>query len=140
MDPTFPAEPLNHRKKRILLVDDEPFITGMLRMNLEDIEHYEVREENNPTRTMATIQDFMPDLILLDVMMPDLDGADIFYRLKNDQRLKHIVVVFHTATIRRAELDTHGILISGYSFIPKPASAATIIACIESHLGPATPA
>ncbi len=122
------------RKKRILLVDDEPFLTSLLRMNLEDTDEYEVREENNSLNALDVIKDFVPDLIILDVMMPDLDGADILFRLKNDQRLKHIVVVFHTATVSRTELTSHGGIISGYPFLPKPASADQIIAFIEANL------
>lgn len=125
------------RRKRVLLVDDEPFLTSLLRMNLEDTGGYEVREENNPLHALDTIRDFRPDIILLDVLMPDLDGADIIFRLKNDQQLKNIPVVFHTATVRRAELDAHGGLISGYPFLPKPASAAKVIECIEHHLAQA---
>ena len=134
MNPTSPEDSTDSRKKRILLVDDEPFLTSLLRMNLEDIGSYEVREENNSVHAMDTIQEFRPDLILLDVMMPDLDGADIIYRLKNDQRLKHIIVVFHTATVRRTELDAHGGVISGYPFLPKPASTEQVIEIIEKNL------
>jgi CheY-like chemotaxis protein len=71
---------------------------------------------------------------MLDVMMPDLDGADILFRLKNDQRLKHIAVVFHTATVSRTELSSHGGIISGYPFLPKPATADQIIDFIEKNL------
>ena len=122
------------RKKRILLVDDEPFLTSLLRMNLEDTDEYEVREENNSLNALDVIKEFFPDHILLDVMMPDQDVADILFRLKNDQRLKHIVVVFHTATVSRTELTSHGGIISGYPFLPKPASADQIIAFIEANL------
>jgi CheY-like chemotaxis protein len=122
------------RKKRIFLVDDEPFLTSLLRMNLEDTDEYEVREENNSLNALDVIKEFVPDLIILDVMMPDLDGADILFRLKNDQRLKHIVVVFHTAIVSRTELTSHGGIISGYPFLPKPASADQIIAFIEANL------
>ncbi len=121
-------------KKRILLVDDEPFITTLLRMNLEDTGKYEVREVNTSTHALDVVQEFMPDLILLDVMMPDLDGADVIYRLKNDSRLKHITVIFHTATVRKAELEVHGGFISGFPFLAKPASAEQVIEFIERHL------
>lgn len=122
------------RKKRILLVDDEPFLTSLLRMNLEDTDEYEVREENNSLKALDVIKEFVPDLVMLDVMMPDLDGADILFRLKNDQRLKHIAVVFHTATVSRTELSSHGGIISGYPFLPKPATADQIIDFIEKNL------
>ncbi len=121
-------------KKRILLIDDEPFLTSLLRMNLEDTGRYEVQEQNDSLLALDTIQAFIPDLIVLDVMMPDLDGADIIYRLKNDARLKHIAVVFHTATVREAELQASGGLISGFPFLAKPASTQQVIEFIEKHL------
>ncbi len=121
-------------KKKILLIDDEPFITSLMAMNLEDSGRYEVREQNNSLKALETIMDFVPDLVVLDVMMPDLDGADIIYRLKNDARLKHIAVVFHTATVREAELNAHGDIISGFPFLAKPATTDQMIAFIEKHL------
>ena len=131
--PTSPLQP-DVPKKRIMLIDDEPFLTSLLRMNLEDTGQYEVLEENNSVRALDAVKEFVPDLILLDVMMPDLDGADIIFRMKNDQRLKNIVVVFHTATVRRSELDAHGGLISGHPFLAKPASTQQVIDFIEKHL------
>ena len=122
------------QKKKILLIDDEPFLTSLMAMNLEDSGRYEVREQNDSLKALDTIQDFVPDLVVLDVMMPDLDGADIIYRLKNDARLKHIAVVFHTATVREAELQAHGAIISGFPFLPKPATTEQMIEFIEKHL------
>lgn len=121
-------------KKKILLIDDEPFITSLMAMNLEDSGRYEVREQNDSLKALETIMDFVPDLVVLDVMMPDLDGADIIYRLKNDARLKHIAVVFHTATVREAELNANGGIISGFPFLAKPATTDQMIAFIEKHL------
>lgn len=121
-------------KKKILLIDDEPFITSLMAMNLEDSGRYEVREQNDSLKALETIMDFVPDLVVLDVMMPDLDGADIIYRLKNDARLKQIAVVFHTATVREAELNANGGIISGFPFLAKPATTDQMIAFIEKHL------
>jgi two-component system phosphate regulon response regulator PhoB len=116
------------RKKRILLVDDEPFLTTLLRMNLEETGEYEVREENHSLKTLDSIREFVPDLVILDVMMPDLDGADILFRLKNDENLKHVVVVFHTATSSQSGM------IKGYPILAKPATTDQIIRFIEQNL------
>jgi len=120
--------------KRILMVDDEPAMTGVMRLVLENTGKYEVREENHSGNALDAAYEFKPDLILLDVMMPGLDGADVIYRLRDDPRLKDIPVVFHTATVRKLELDAHGGLISGYPFLAKPATAAQLLECIEKHL------
>jgi len=63
--------------KRILVIDDEPSITLNLKLTLESGGDYEVLGENNPANALAAAQTFQPDLILLDVMMPDLDGGDV---------------------------------------------------------------
>lgn len=121
-------------KKRILLIDDEPVTTRLIRLNLERTDRYEVREENDPRRAVATAHDFHPDLILLDVVMPELDGSDVVARFKTDPKLKNIPVVFLTATVRKSEVDAHGGIIGGFSFLGKPVSAAELIECVEKNL------
>ena len=78
-----PPEPAATRKKRILLVDDEPFLTTLLRMNLEDTGQYEVREENNSLKALDVIKEFMPDLILLD--------ADPLADIRNTRRIWQVM-------------------------------------------------
>ena len=58
-------------KKRILVVDDEPAITRMVKLNLERTKKYEVRTENQGSKAIEAARDFEPHLIFLDVMMPD---------------------------------------------------------------------
>jgi CheY-like chemotaxis protein len=69
-------------KKRILVVDDEPSITRLLKLNLEETNRYVVRTENDAKAALASAEVFQPDLILLDVMMPDLDGGQLASRLQ----------------------------------------------------------
>jgi CheY-like chemotaxis protein len=121
-------------KKRILIVDDEAPTTRLLRLNLEQTDRYEVREENDPLQVIQSAQQFRPDLILLDVVMPNLDGGDIVARLKTDPKLKNVPVVFLTATVRKSEVDTHGGIIGGFPFLAKPTTAKELIDCIERHL------
>ena len=117
-------------KKRILLIDDEPGFTRMLRLNLEKTGAYEVREENRGAQGLATASEFKPDLILLDVIMPDADGGDVAARIKADKNLKDVPIVFLTAVVTKKEEG----MIGGRPFIAKPASVKDVIACIEKHL------
>ncbi|MFQ5846235.1 MAG: two-component system response regulator [Candidatus Methylomirabilales bacterium] len=122
------------QKKRILLIDDEPDFTSLLRLNLEETGAYEVREENRPEQALTTAMAFRPDLILLDVMMPNIDGATVAAQLKADDKLKDTPVVFLTAVVAREEAEKRNGRIGAHPFIAKPASAEEVLASIKKHL------
>ena len=121
-------------KKRILVIDDEPSITRLLKLNLEYNGNYTVREENSGPRSIAAIKEFKPDLILLDIMMPGLDGSEVATRLQDDPALKNIPVVFLTAAVKKAEVGAHEGLIGGLPYLAKPVDIDEVVACIEKHL------
>lgn len=123
-------------KKRILVVDDETSLTRMIRLNLEVTGDYEVREENRGARALETAREFRPDLVLLDVMMPDREGSDVAADMKEDPRLRNTPVVFLTAIVTRQETGSTGADIGGHTFLAKPVKSADLIRCIEEHLGP----
>jgi len=125
--------------KRILIVDDEPDMTFLVRLNLQKTGRYDVREENGSTRALAAAREFRPDLILLDVMMPDLDGGDVLALLKEDPNLRHVPVVFLTATVLKEEVNSKGGNIGGYPFISKPFEVETLVSRIDSILAGASP-
>ena len=85
-------------KKRILLVDNEPSFTRMVKIHLEKAGAYEVREENIGPEALATARQFNPDLILLDVIMPDMNGGDVALEIEADKDLKNIPIVFLTGS------------------------------------------
>lgn len=122
-------------KKRILVIDDEPSITRLLKLNLEYNGNYVVREENSGPRSLATIKEFNPDLILLDVMMPGLDGSEVAARLQNTPDMKKIPVVFLTAAVKKAEVGSHEGTIGGLPYLAKPVDLDEVVTCIEKHLG-----
>ncbi len=122
-------------KKKILVVDDEASLTRMLKRNLEATGKYEVREENTGTLAYATAQQFQPDLIFLDVMMPDMDGGSIARKILDDENLKHIPIVFLTAILEKEEAESTGSDIGGRTFLAKPVKFDDLIACIEKNLG-----
>ncbi|MEE9239098.1 MAG: response regulator [Thermodesulfobacteriota bacterium] len=123
-------------KKKILVVDDEASLTRMLRRNLEATGKYEVREENSGALAYATAQQFQPDMIILDVMMPDMDGGDVAAKIQDDESLKHIPIVFLTAILKKEEVaESTGSTIGGRTFLVKPVKVDDLIACIENHLG-----
>ncbi len=118
--------------KKILIIDDEPSFTRLFKLNLEKNGNYQVQEENKGSQALETARLFKPDLIILDIMMPDIDGSEIASQLKSDNDLQNIPVIFLTAVISREEVDSNiGGLIGGHPFIPKPASVEEIVECIE---------
>jgi CheY-like chemotaxis protein len=118
--------------KKILVVDDEPDLTMLIRLNLEP--KYEVREENSAPQALATARAFEPDLILLDVMMPDMEGGDVAAAVDADPKLKHVPIIFLTATVLREELSGPVAFIGGRPFMAKPVDMDALAATIEKVL------
>ena len=122
-------------KKKILVIDDEASLTRMLRRNLEATGKYEVKEENSGAQAYASAKQFQPDMILLDVMMPDIDGGAVAAQIQDDENLKHIPIVFLTAIVQKEEAEDTGSNIGGRTFLAKPVKLDDLITCIEKELG-----
>ncbi len=122
------------QKKRILLIDDEPDATRLLKLNLEHTGAYEVREESRAEHALAAAREFKPDLILLDVMMPNIDGGEVVAQLKADEELRDTPVVFLTAVVSKEEAEQHKSMIGGQPFIAKPVSSEEVMESIEKYL------
>ena len=124
-------------KRRILIVDDEPSITRLLKLNIEATERYEVRTENDSKLALQAAEEFGPDLILLDVLMPDLDGGELASRLQASPKLKGVAIVFLTAAATKKEVYARGGKVGGLPFLAKPVDTAEVLACLDQHLRPA---
>jgi two-component system, OmpR family, response regulator len=122
------------RKKKILVVDDESGFTRLMKIALS---HYEIQEENDSQRAIETALKFRPDLILLDVIMPGLDGGDLAAQISEHVLLRNIPIVFLTAIVSPGETGKASRLIGGYPFLAKPVSAAALERCIEENLAEA---
>jgi two-component system, OmpR family, response regulator len=120
-------------KKRILIIDDEPGFTRMVKLNLEKTGMFEVREENKATYAIPAAREFKPDLIFVDVIMPTMDGGDVAAHIKNDRQLRDIPVVFLTATVSQREAGDVGLNSGGELFLAKPVSVETLIKCINDN-------
>lgn len=121
-------------KKRILVVDDEPALTKIVKMNLERTGNYEVRMENLGSKAVEAAREFRPDLIFLDVMMPDMSGDEVSACLREDPQLANIKQIFMTAIVTRDETETMGSNIGGNEFLAKPVKKEEMIAAIERAL------
>ncbi len=122
-------------KKRILIVDDEVGSARLLQSNLEQTNLYVVLVENTATAAFATAQHFQPELVLMDVMMPGLDGGELAQRFQTSPTLTSVPIVFLTAAATRAEVASRGGQIGGLPFLAKPVDMPELIGCLEKHLG-----
>lgn len=82
--------------KRILVVDDEPDVTELISYKLKR-EGYDVAAINDPLEIMGKAREFNPDLFVLDIMMPELDGLKICRMVRADSKLKSVPIIFLTA-------------------------------------------
>jgi CheY-like chemotaxis protein len=128
--------PMNQEKKRILIVDDEASITRLLKLNLEATEHYEVQAENDARKALASAETFRPHLILLDVLMPEMDGGQLASQLQASPKIKGVPIVFLTAAATKKEVYARGGKVGGLPFLAKPVDLKEVVACLEKFLGP----
>lgn len=116
----------------ILIVDDAPENLSLLSDLLQP--YYQVRAANSGLRALrAAITDPQPDLILLDVIMPSMDGYEVISQLKVDPRTANIPVIFVTA-MESSEDEEHGLALGAMDYITKPIKPAIVLARIKTHL------
>jgi DNA-binding response OmpR family regulator len=121
-------------KRKILIIDDEVSFTRMVKMNLEKTGTFDVRVENRAAAALPAAREFRPDLVLLDVIMPNMDGGDVAKQIKRDRNLKTTPIVFLTATVSKREAGEGGLNSGGELFLAKPVSVEALIACINEHV------
>ena len=134
---SHPLEPVSgsatKEKRRILIVDDDSNSTHVVKVLLERSGPYLVLEENDPTKADQTAHNFKPDLILLDIVMPKMDGGELATQIEADRELHDIPIIFLTALVTHGEA-TGGLQIQGHPFVAKPISIPELIEAIEKHL------
>jgi two-component system alkaline phosphatase synthesis response regulator PhoP len=117
---------------KILIVDDEPSITVPLKFLMEQ-NQFEVMVVHSGEDALAAIDDFKPDLVLLDVMLPTVDGFQVCQNLKSDPRCKTIKVVFLSAMTRDMDI-AKGNTLGADAYITKPFSNADVVRQVKDLL------
>jgi two-component system, OmpR family, response regulator len=130
---SFIDRPSFNAARRILVVDNDLYTTRLIKLLLEKRGNYFVLPENDPAQAHQTARDFRPDLILLDIVMPEIDGGEVAARLHNDPELCRTPIIFLTALVTEAESKS-GLEIDGHSFLAKPINISELIHAIEQHL------
>jgi putative two-component system response regulator len=123
--------PISSERPTVLVVDDEPFNLSLMDGILG--KYYNVKLADDSLKALELAFAEPPDLVLLDVMMPDVDGFEICRRLMNNPATNHVPVIFITAKneIKDEEL---GFSVGASDFIHKPISAPLVAARVRTHL------
>ena len=112
---------------RVLVVDDEPNITDLVALALR-YEGFSVEKAGSGRAALSAVQKFKPDLVILDVMLPDLSGLDVMKRLTSEGR--KVPVIFLTAR-DSTEDKVHGLTIGGDDYVTKPFSIEELVARVR---------
>ncbi|MCG7900528.1 MAG: two-component system response regulator [Candidatus Thiodiazotropha lotti] len=123
----------NEQKARILLVDDEKFYIDVLVEILNQNYQVIVAKDGESALQRATHEDLIPDLILLDILMPDIDGYEVCQRLKQNPLTRDIPVIFLTV---KSEVDDElrGFTLGAVDYITKPISPPIVESRVANHL------
>ena len=124
---------LDKGKRRILIVDDDANSTHLVKILLERSGPYLVLEENDAANVDQTAHNFRPDVILLDIVMPKIDGAELATQIEADRELHDTPIIFLTALVTHGEAK-NGLQIQGRPLVAKPISIPVLIDAIEKHL------
>ena len=119
------------RRMRVLAVDDEPANLNLLRQILKT--DYDLAFAKSGSEALANIQKQVPDLVLLDVMMPGMDGHEACRLIKADPRVAHVPVIFCTAMTEEGD-EAKGFALGAIDYITKPVRPTVVQARVRTHL------
>ena len=119
-------------KTRVLIVDDEPSFTRLLKLNFHHTGRYMAETVNDATEAVIAAERFSPDVVLLDVMMPGLDGSEVADRLHAMPRFHNLPIIFLTAAVKKQEVASRGGWCGGIPFVAKPVEFQEVLHHIEA--------
>lgn len=122
-------------KRKILIVDDDPDLQRLMSLVLE-MAGYEVVTANNGAEALTKVRSERPDLVLLDIMMPEVDGFETCRRLRKLPEGAHIPVIMLSAADQVTD-KVKGLRVGANDYVTKPADSRELLARIEAHLRPA---
>ena len=117
---------------RILIVDDEPDVTELLKYKLEQ-EGYNCEVINNPVKFVGRIREFQPDLVILDIMMPELNGMQLCNIAKADPAMRQVPIIFLTAR-NEVEDRVKGLEAGADDYVSKPFNTKELLLRVDKIL------
>ncbi|MFO8027585.1 MAG: response regulator [Opitutales bacterium] len=121
-------------KIRVLVIDDEASFTKMVKLNLEGTGDHEVATLNESRKAIEVARAFQPHVILLDVVMPEMDGGDVANNLRSRTATKAIPIIFVSAMVSQKESQSGFYESGGEHFLAKPVTTETLCGAIEKVL------
>jgi excisionase family DNA binding protein len=127
----IPVDLLDHNRVRVLVVDDDPSIVRIIEEMLGREERFEIRTVSTGYDAGMVTREFRPNIVLLDYMLPDVNGNIVCERIKSDSELADTKIIIISGVVRQAEIDC--LLESGAdAFIPKPFQVEDLIEKIDA--------
>ena len=117
---------------KILIVDDEPFNLDLLEQELEE-QNYTIERANDGAEALEKVSSFLPDLILLDYMMPKMNGLEVLKRLREDAQYKRIPVILLTAKATQED-KVRGLDAGADDYVIKPFDAFELLARVRAMM------
>ncbi len=121
-------------KKRILVIDDEEDFCRLVKKNIEKTGEFDVDIATSGEEGIKLAKEIKPGLVLLDIVMPEVDGADVASAIKEDNSIKDTPIVFLTSIMREEESDSQPSFTRGYSLLAKTVTVQELIACIKANV------
>lgn len=119
---------------RILVVDDDPNLSGLVRLFLLNTRRFDVLVENRSALALAAARKYLPHLILLDVDMPGKDGGDVCREIQADPVLRGVPIIFFTSLISRAEAGEREVMRAGMRYLSKPVNPKVLVDVVDRVL------
>ena len=123
---------MDNSQYSVVIVDDTPENIRLLAQLLSE-QGYHVRSAPNGERALATVRKERPDLILLDILMPGIDGYEVCRQLKADDQLKNVPVIFISA-LNEAFDKVSAFSAGGVDYVTKPFQVEEVLARVQTHL------
>ena len=123
-------------KRKILVIDDSVDYTRLVKLTLETVGEFEVKIESDPLKALQTTREFLPDVILLDYIMPGMNGDDFAGQLKGDPDLEGTPIVFLTGSVQPDSAEGKKIFAEGIC-LTKPAAVDDIMDAIDDAMAQA---
>ncbi len=121
------------KQHKILVVDDEKDLAKFIQLILSEDTSFDVITVSDSSKVLPTVLEWKPNLILLDIIMPGLQGNEIAEQIRESSELEGIKIIFITALVKKYEVNENGV-IGGRRFLTKPIDADSLLLAVREEL------